>query len=94
MSTEVTAASFTHGDHRFTLLDCPGSVEFTAEARPPFRGVDLAVVVVEPVGRADERRGPPSSHHLDEAGLPHVVFINKMDRSEVRYRDLLDALRR
>jgi len=25
--------------------------------------------------------------------LPHVVFINKMDRSEVRYRDILDALR-
>ncbi len=92
MSTEVTAAAFTHGDHRFTILDCPGSVEFAAEARAALLGIDLAVVVVEPVA---ERMSAvaPLLHHLDAAGLPHVVFINKMDRSEVRYRDLLDALR-
>ena len=92
MSTEVTAAAFGHGDHRFTILDCPGSVEFAAEARAALLGIDLAVVVVEPVA---ERMSAvaPLLHHLDSAGLPHVVFINKMDRSEVRYRDLLDALR-
>lgn len=92
MSTEITAASFTHDDHRFTLLDCPGSVEFTAEAKAALLGVDLAVVVVEPV---PERMSAvaPLLHQLDEANLPHVVFINKMDRSEVRYRDILDALR-
>jgi elongation factor G len=92
MSTEVSVASFAHGDHRVTLLDCPGSVEFAAEAKAALLGVDLAVVVVEPVV---ERMSAvaPLLHMLDEADLPHVVFINKMDRSEVRYRDLLDAIR-
>ncbi len=92
MSTEITAAAFVHAGHRFTILDCPGSVEFAAEARAALLGIDLAVVVVEPVA---ERMSAiaPLLQHLDAAGLPHVVFINKMDRSEVRYRDLLDALR-
>lgn len=92
MSTEVTAASFEHAGHRFTVLDCPGSVEFAAEAKAALLGVDLAVVVVEPVVERMSALAP-LLHHLDAAGLPHVVFINKMDRSEVRYRDLLDAIR-
>jgi elongation factor G len=93
MSTELSAASFSHEGHRFTILDCPGSVEFTAEAKAALLGVDLAVVVVEPVA---ERMNAvaPLLQMLDAASLPHVVFINKMDRSEVRFRDLLDALRR
>ena len=35
----------------------------------------------------------PLLQFLDRLNLPHLVFINKMDRSEVRYRDLLQALR-
>ncbi len=93
MSTEISAASFSHADHRFTVLDCPGSVEFAAEARAALLGADLAVVVVEPV---IERMTSvaPLLQYLDDANLPHVIFINKMDRSEVSYRDLLDAIRR
>jgi elongation factor G len=92
MSTEVGVASFQHGEHELTILDCPGSVEFMQEARNALVGVDLAVVVVEPVL---ERMiaVAPLFHYLDELGLPHLVFINKMDRSEVQYRELLDALR-
>lgn len=97
MSTEISAASFVHQGaddaYRFTILDCPGSVEFAAEAKAALLGVDLAVVVVEPVVERMTAVAP-LLQHLDDANLPHVVFINKMDRSEVRYRDLLEALRR
>ncbi|MDX6750617.1 elongation factor G [Geminicoccaceae bacterium 1502E] len=93
MSTEVNVAGTSHEAIRLTLLDCPGSVEFVQEARAALMGVDLAVVVVEPVL---ERMiaVAPLLHFLDEHDIPHMVFINKMDRSEVRYRDLLDAIRR
>ncbi|MFO1069513.1 MAG: elongation factor G [Geminicoccaceae bacterium] len=92
MSTEVSVASFQHKGYDFTVLDCPGSVEFVNEARQALLGVDLAVVVVEPV---IERMVAvaPLLQYLDRLNLPHIVFINKMDRSEVRYRDLLQALR-
>jgi len=92
MSTEVTAARLEHQGLAFTLLDCPGSAEFCYETRAALIGVDLAVVVVEPVA---ERMvtAAPILHFLDQHRIPHLVLVNKMDRSEQRYRDILAALR-
>lgn len=92
MSTEVSTASFSCHGLDFTVLDCPGSVEFIHEAQSATLGCDLAVVVVEPVL---ERLivVAPLLQFLDANAIPHLVFVNKMDRSEVRYRDLLQTLR-
>ncbi len=92
MSTEVNVATTTHNGAALTILDCPGSVEFAQEARNALLGADAAVVVVEPVL---ERliTVSPLLKFLDAHAIPHLIFINKMDRSEVRYRDLLQALR-
>jgi len=92
MSTELSVASFQAHGLDFTVLDCPGSVEFVQDGYHAVLGCDLAVVVVEPV---PERMiaTAPMLQLLDRHGIPHLVFVNKMDRSEVRYRDLLQALR-
>ena len=92
MSTEVNVATTTCNGTVLTLLDCPGSVEFAQEARNALLGADAAVVVVEPVL---ERMitVSPLLKFLDAHEIPHLIFINKMDRSEVRYRDLLQSLR-
>jgi elongation factor G len=92
MSTEVNVATTTHNGTVLTILDCPGSVEFAQEARNALLGADAAVVVVEPVL---ERMitVSPLLKFLDAHEIPHLIFINKMDRSEVRYRDLLQSLR-
>lgn len=92
MGVEVNAASFDYEGLNFTILDCPGSVEFAQEARNALLGIDAAVVVVEPV---PERMISiaPILNYLDKNHIPHLVFINKMDRSEVPYRDLLDSVR-
>ncbi len=92
MSTELNVAHFTRDGIRYNVLDCPGSVEFLQEMRQAVVGTDLAVVVVEPV---PERMitVAPILQFLDEQEIPHLVFINKMDRSEVRFRDLVAKLR-
>ncbi len=92
MGIEVNAVSFDYDDLNVTVLDCPGSIEFAQEARNALLGIDAAVVVVEPV---PERMITiaPILNFLDKNHVPHLVFINKMDRSEVRYRDLLQGLR-
>lgn len=92
ISTETVAVSFSHNDTDFTVLDLPGSIEFAQEARGALLGVDAAIVVVEPelprmIALA------PTLHALEARAIPHVVFINKMDRSSERYRDLLSGLR-
>ena len=92
MSTEVSTAYFEYEGLLFNILDCPGSVEFAHEAKAALIGCDLAVVVVEPV--TDRMMAiAPLLQFLNAHSLPHLVFINKMDRSEVRFRDLLQSLR-
>ncbi len=92
MTTEVGVASFAFEDLDLTLLDTPGAVELVQEARNVLPGVDLAIVVVEPLVERVVAIAP-TLNALDALEIPHLVFINKMDRSEQRYRDLLDALR-
>jgi elongation factor G len=91
MSTEVTAASFDYGGLSFTCLDCPGSVEFLQETLNALVGVDAAIVVCEP----DIQRVltlAPLFQTLDEWEIPHWVFINKMDRVNNQFNDVLAAL--
>ena len=44
-------------------------------------GCDAAVVVVEPLLERMVAVAPPLQF-LDANGIPHLVFVNKMDRSE------------
>jgi elongation factor G len=93
MGVEVNAATFDYEGINFTILDCPGAVDFAQEARNALLGVDAAVVVIEPVVERMITISP-LLNYLDANSIPHLIFINKMDRSEVRYRDLLDGLRK
>ncbi|MBF2001523.1 MAG: elongation factor G [Synechococcales cyanobacterium C42_A2020_086] len=92
MSVEVNAASAEYGGICFTFLDCPGSVEFAQETYNALVGVDAAVVVCEP----DCNRVltlAPLFQFLDDWEIPHLVFINKMDRAHASYADILQALK-
>lgn len=91
MSVDVTPASTTYlGDH-FTFLDCPGSIEFLQETLNALSGVDAAIVVAEP----DPARAPvlqPLLKRLSDMGIPHFLFINKIDKAQGQIRELLAAL--
>jgi elongation factor G len=92
MSVEVNAASTEYGGISFTFLDCPGSVEFAQEGYNALIGVDAAIVVCEP----DSDRAltlAPLFQFLDDWEIPHLIFINKIDRAHVPFADLLQSLR-
>ncbi len=91
MSTEVSAARATFEGLTFNFLDCPGSIEFHAEARNALMGADAAVVVYEPVVERATTLGP-IFNFLEQNGIPHLVFINKMDRTATLMRELLPAM--
>lgn len=100
MSVEVSAASTEYEDVRFTFIDCPGSVEFAQETYNALIGVDAAVVVCEPVNDANDgvlRQRvltlAPLFKFLDDWEIPHLVFINKMDRVSNNFMDMLHALK-
>ncbi len=92
MSTEVSAATATFEGVTFNFLDCPGSIEFAAEARNALMGADAALVVCE---ATPERMVmlSPLFHFLNDHAIPHLAFVNKIDRLSGRIRDLIPAMR-
>ncbi len=91
MSVETTSASAEYLGETWHFLDCPGSVEFRNDAFGALMVADVAVVVCEPeIERVLTLS--PLLQFLDAHDIPHIVFVNKLDHSEVRIRDLLAAL--
>ena len=91
MSTELNVGSATFMDSEFTFLDCPGSVELLQESLFVLPGVDAAVVVCEP--DADKAQAlAPLLHSLEKFGVPHMLFVNKIDKATITVQALLDAL--
>lgn len=93
MTVEVNVAQATFLEDRWTLLDCPGSVEFLQETYNALMVADVAVVVCEP----DPARAvmlTPLFQFLDRWKIPHMIFINKVDRdgSDISIRATLESL--
>ena len=91
MSTEVNVLSTRFLGEDFTFLDCPGSVELVGETLGILPGIDAAIVVAEP----DPAKAPllqPVLKLLSDAGVPHVLFVNKFDKSRGGFRALLSSL--
>jgi elongation factor G len=91
MSTEINVANATFLDDPWTMLDCPGSVELLYEAQQAMLVADVVVVVCEP---EIERAITVSAllRFLARHGIPHMLYINKLDTASARVRDVLAAL--
>lgn len=92
MTTETNVANFDFlGDH-WTILDCPGSVEFQQDSRDALMVADMAVVVCEPsVDKA--MMAAPILKFLDDHAIPHCIFLNKIDHlAGTSVSQMLEAL--
>nr|WP_084356021.1 elongation factor G [Novosphingobium lentum] len=91
-STEINLSHFSYLGDRFALIDTPGGVGFSADGFVALASCDMAVVVVDP-GPDRAALAGPILRRLDELGLPHAIFVNKMDGARAgSMRDLLAAL--
>jgi elongation factor G len=90
-STELNLLNFDYmGDH-YALIDCPGSVGFAADGSLGTAVADLAIVVVDP----DPDRAllaEPTLRQLEALGIPHMIFVNKIDQARGSIQGLLEAL--
>ena len=92
MSTELNVATTTYLDDSLTFLDCPGSVELLQESLNVLRGVDAAIVVCEP--EPDKALAmAPVLKALEAASIPHMIFVNKIDKATVSVDDIVTALK-
>jgi elongation factor G len=90
-STELNLMHFSYMGESYGLVDSPGSIGFAADGSRAIASADLAIVVVDP----DPARAPlaaPALRMLDEIGLPHLIFVNRIDQARGLIQDLLRAL--
>ena len=91
-STEINLLHFDFMGDRYALIDTPGGLGFAADGLAALPSADLAVVVVDP----DATRAAlvePFLRRIDELGLPHAIFVNKVDNARAgSVREVLEAL--
>lgn len=91
-STELNLMHFDWLGDSFVLVDTPGGAGFAADGLAALVAVDLAIVVIEPSAERAALAGPVL-RRLDELGVPHAIFINKIDGARAgSIRDVLAAL--
>ncbi|MDP3763970.1 MAG: elongation factor G [bacterium] len=93
----ITAAAITcfWKNVRFNIIDTPGHIDFTVEVKRSLRVLDGAVVVFDGVAGV-EPQSETNWRYAEEAQVPRVCFINKLDRTgasfERSYKSILDRL--
>lgn len=93
MGIDLNIANTDYLGERYCFLDCPGSVELMQETLAVVPVLDAAVIVAEP----DEARIlalAPLFKILEDAGVPRLVLINKVDRANGSLRQLVASLGR
>ena len=91
MSVQLNLADASFMGDTFTFIDCPGSVEFQREGAEALTVCDAAVVVSEP----DPKRVPALQvilKQLEDRGIPHLLFLNKIDACSTPIREIIPAL--
>lgn len=80
---------------RFNVIDTPGHIDFTIEVKRSLRVLDGAVVVFDSVAGV-EPQSETNWRYADEANVPRVCFINKLDRMggsyDKSYKSILERL--
>ncbi len=80
-------------DHLINLVDAPGYADFFGNVVSAIRAVDIAVVVVD-AGSGVEVGTEMAWRRLEKAGLPKVVFVNKLGRENADFERTADEVRK
>ena len=92
ISISLSILTFEKDGFKLNLLDAPGYADFAGEVKAGIRAADAALVLVC-ASSGVEVGTEQVWGHLDEAGLPRMVVINKMDRENADFFRSLEQVR-
>ena len=83
--------SFAFMDEPWCAIDCPGDIETLPQARAALLASDAAVIVVSPDPEAAVLTAP-FFRAVEASGTPCLVFVNRIDETRARLRDVVAGL--
>jgi elongation factor G len=92
ISLGLSVASVTWQDHKFNIIDTPGYIDFSGDARAALRAADLALFVVSGVDGV-EVQTEILWRAAEEEGIPRAIVITKLDRERASFTRTLAQLR-
>lgn len=91
VTTTLAVAPCRWREHKVNLLDTPGYSDFIGEVKSALRVADSVLVLFDAVAGVEVQSGIVWDF-ADEAGLPRVAFVNKMDRENADFYKVLEAM--
>ena len=92
VTVSTTLAPTEWKDSKINLLDSPGYADFVGEVKSAMRAADSLLMLVDGVAGI-EVMTEVHWESADEKQMPRLVFINKLDRENANFYQVLEALR-
>src|SRR6266403_1903107 len=92
ITIQSAAVSVDWNDHRISIIDTPGHVDFTAEVERSLRVLDGAVGVFCAVGGV-EVQSETVWHQANKHNVPRLAYINKLDRMGADFFDCIEQMK-
>jgi elongation factor G len=91
ISINTTVIPVEWADHKINVLDAPGFMDFVGDIKGAISVAEAAVILVD-ASAGVEVGTELVWGYADEADLPRLIFINKMDRENARFDRALEDL--
>lgn len=90
-STQLSILPCPWKNHKINIIDTPGYADYRSEVVSGMRVADSAVIVVS--GSSGVEVGTRQMWKMaGERNLPRMIFVNKMDRENVEFSQIMDSL--
>lgn len=91
-SCQLAIVPIVYNDVKFNFIDAPGNADFIYEGLSALPIANGAILVVDAVSGVQ----PETIKHfrmLKKAGIPTLIFINKMDKENIKYDEVLEDIK-
>jgi len=92
VTVSTTLAPVEWKNHKINVLDTPGYADFIGEVKSALRVIDGIILVVDGVAGV-EVQTEVHWEAAEEAGIPKIIFVNKLDRENANFERVLANLK-
>ena len=91
ISISLALAPCEWAGHKINLIDTPGYADFVGEVKSGIRAADIGAIVVDAVSGVQVGT-EMAWMHAEQARLPRVFFVNRMDRENANFEQAVSQL--